>query len=382
MSDTFFHGVRTTEVTEGARELTVASTSVIGIVGTAPLADAEDYPLDTPILVTDLHAAIVALGATGTLTPALEAILQITTPILVMVRVAEGEGVTAEEDTLEAIIGAIGPKTGVYALLGAESAVGVKPKILGVPGFGVETVAAALGIVAVKLHAFSYVGLDTSDTIAEALVQVEDYAGREIMPIFGDFSSGDAIARALGMRAYLDETQGWHKSLSNVVVPGVTGAVPAIHFDLSDMTSESGVLNEAGITCIINRGGYRFWGNRTLSADPKFIYEPYVRTAQVLKETIASGLMWAVDKPLHPTLARDILETINNEFRELKAQGRIIDANAWLDPTANTQSTLAAGKLTIDYDYTPVPPLEDLTLIQRITDRYLVGFADEVNGAA
>ena len=80
--------------------------------------------------------------------------------------------------------------------------------------------------------------------------------------------------------------------------------------------------------------------------------------------------------------ARDILETINNEFRELKAQGRIIDAKAWLDPTANTQSTLAAGKLTIDYDYTPVPPLEDLTLIQRITDRYLVGFADEVNGAA
>lgn len=34
--------------------------------------------------------------------------------------------------------------------------------------------------------------------------------------------------------------------------------------------------------------------------------------------------------------------------------------------------TLAAGKLTISYDYTPVPPLEDLTFIQTITDRYLV----------
>ncbi|EKN6119933.1 phage tail protein, partial [Yersinia enterocolitica] len=41
--------------------------------------------------------------------------------------------------------------------------------------------------------------------------------------------------------------------------------------------------------------------------------------------------------------------------------------------------TLKAGKLFIDYDYTPVPPLEDLTLRQRITDKYLVNFAAAVN---
>ncbi|MXC54299.1 phage tail protein, partial [Escherichia coli] len=28
-----------------------------------------------------------------------------------------------------------------------------------------------------------------------------------------------------------------------------------------------------------------------------------------------------------------------------------------------------------DYDYTPVPPLENLMLRQRITDQYLVNFA-------
>jgi hypothetical protein len=31
--------------------------------------------------------------------------------------------------------------------------------------------------------------------------------------------------------------------------------------------------------------------------------------------------------------------------------------------------------------YTPVPPLEDLTLRQRITDRYLMNFAESVNAA-
>lgn len=41
--------------------------------------------------------------------------------------------------------------------------------------------------------------------------------------------------------------------------------------------------------------------------------------------------------------------------------------------------TLKAGKLYIDYDYTPVPPLENLTLHQRITDTYLADLSDSVN---
>lgn len=32
----------------------------------------------------------------------------------------------------------------------------------------------------------------------------------------------------------------------------------------------------------------------------------------------------------------------------------------------------------IDYDYTPVPPLENLLLRQRITDRYLADFAGRI----
>jgi len=34
--------------------------------------------------------------------------------------------------------------------------------------------------------------------------------------------------------------------------------------------------------------------------------------------------------------------------------------------------------LYIDYDYTPVPPLEDLTFRQRITDSYLADFASTI----
>ena len=44
------------------------------------------------------------------------------------------------------------------------------------------------------------------------------------------------------------------------------------------------------------------------------------------------------------------------------------------------KESLKAGQLYIDYDYTPVPPLENLMFKQRITDRYLVDFAKAING--
>ncbi len=59
--------------------------------------------------------------------------------------------------------------------------------------------------------------------------------------------------------------------------------------------------------------------------------------------------------------------------------GYIIDADCWFDESANDKETLKAGKLYIDYEYTPVPPLENLTLRQRITDKYLVNLAASVN---
>jgi len=100
----------------------------------------------------------------------------------------------------------------------------------------------------------------------------------------------------------------------------------------------------------------------------------------VLADTIAEGLLWAIDKPMSRSLVKDIIESINAKFRELKAGGYVIDANCWYDETVNTTATLAAGQLHIDYDYTPVPPLENLTLNQRITDRYLADFASGVTG--
>lgn len=91
--------------------------------------------------------------------------------------------------------------------------------------------------------------------------------------------------------------------------------------------------------------------------------------------------MWAVDKPLTPSLAKDIIEGINAKLRELILGGYLLGGECWLDPEINTPEVIKSGRFYIDYDYTPVPPLEDLMFRQRITDRYLVDFAARVAAA-
>ena len=115
------------------------------------------------------------------------------------------------------------------------------------------------------------------------------------------------------------------------------------------------------------------------SDDPLFLFENYTRTAQVLADTMAEAHAWAIDKPVTATLIRDIVAGINAKFRELKNNGYIVDGSCWYDPESNSVETLKVGKLYIDYDYTPVPPLENLTLRQRITDTYLANLSESVN---
>ena len=51
MSENFLHGVEVLEIDTGSRPISTVRSSVIGIVGTAPLADEEAFPLNTPVLI-------------------------------------------------------------------------------------------------------------------------------------------------------------------------------------------------------------------------------------------------------------------------------------------------------------------------------------------
>ncbi|EHZ1489215.1 phage tail sheath protein [Citrobacter freundii complex sp. 2024EL-00237] len=393
MSD-FHHGVEVVEINDGTRTISTVSTAVVGMVCTASDADAGAFPLNEPVLITNPQSAIAKAGTKGTLAKSLQLIANQSKPVVVVVRVAEGTGddEEAQKQTISNIIGTTdenGKYTGLKALLTAKAVTGVKPRILGVPGLDTQEVATALVSVAQKLRAFAYVSAWGCKTISDVIAYRENFSARELMIIWPEFLGWDttasatttsyATAIALGLRAKIDNDTGWHKTLSNVGVNEVTGISASVFWDLQEKGTDADLLNEAGVTTLIRADGFRFWGNRNCSDDPLFQFENYTRTAQVIADTMAEGHMWANDKPITATLIRDIIDGINAKFRELKSGGYIIDATCWFDEEANSKESLKAGKLFIDYDYTPVPPLEHLTLRQRITDKYLANLISSVN---
>ncbi|HGY9620359.1 TPA: phage tail sheath protein [Pseudomonas putida] len=389
MAGEYHHGVRVLEINEGTRPIRTVSTAVVGVVCTAEDADPVMFPLNTPVLLTNVQSAIAKAGTKGTLAATLQAIADQTKPLTIVVRVATGT--TAAETTSNIIGGtnASGKYTGMKALLAAQSQLKVKPRILGVPGLDTLPVATALVSIAQQLRGFAYLSANGCKTKEEATAYRENFGAREAMVIWPDFLqwstatnatvTAPAVARALGLRAKLDQEVGWHKTLSNIPVDGVTGISADVFWDLQNPATDANYLNGNEVTTLINESGFRFWGSRTCTDDPLFAFENYTRTAQVLADSIADAHLWAMDKPMHSSLVRDILEGINAKFRELVAGGYILGGSAWYDEEANSATTLKEGKLFIDYDYTPVPPLEDLTLRQRITDRYLANFASSIN---
>ncbi|WP_272685943.1 phage tail sheath protein [Providencia sp. PROV071] len=390
MAQDYHHGVRVIELNEGTRPIRTINTAIVGMVCTADDADTKAFPLNTPVLITDVKNAAGKAGETGTLARSLDAIGNQSKPVTVVVRVEQGE---SEAETTSNIIGGTTPdgrKTGLQALTVAQGRLGVKPRILAVPAHDTQAVSSTLAGIAQKMRAMAYISAYGSKTISDAIDYRKNFNQRELILIWPEFQSWDTVANAesniyatacaLGLRAKIDNEIGWHKTLSNVGVNGVTGISADVSWDLQDPATDAGLLNENDITTLIRNNGFKFWGSRTCSDDPLFAFESYTRTAQVLSDTIAEGLDWSIDGTLNPSLARDIIESINAKLRSMTTQGYLLGGECWFDPDVNTKEELKSGKLYIDYDYTAVPPLENLLLRQRITDRYLLDFGSKIKG--
>lgn len=300
MAQDYHHGVRVVEVNDGTRSITTVSTAIVGMVCTGDDADASVFPLNKPVLLTDVLTASGKAGESGTLARSLDAIADQAKPVTVVVRVAQGE---TEAETTSNIIGGVtadGKKTGIKALLSAQSQLGVKPRILGVPGHDTQAVSTELLSVAQSLRGFAYLSAYGCKTVEEAIAYRENFSQREGMLIWPDFINFDTVlqadatayatARALGLRAKIDEQTGWHKTLSNVGVNGVTGLSADVFWDLQDPATDAGLLNQNDVTTLIRKDGFRFWGSRCLSDDPLFQFENYTRTAQVLAGVLSLAL--------------------------------------------------------------------------------------------
>lgn len=381
------HGITANEYTEGVRSISDISTAIIGMVCTAEDADANAFPLNTPIFATSAYDLLAKAGTKGTLAKSLDAIVDQADAQVVIVRVAESKN--AEEQKANIIGTAEGGKyTGLKALRRAKAVTGYTPKILGVPELDSQDVLTELVGIAHATRAFAYGSAGGNPDITEVGNYRKNFGQRELMLIDNEFMAFDpttkktetaaTIARILGARAKLDKNVGWHKSISNTEINGVSGLKFARSFDLLDKNCDANTLNNKDVTTLIREDGFRVWGNRTCTNDSMMAFEVATRTAQIIQETIASAFMWALDKPMHPSLMEDIIMAINAKLAQYVNKGYILGARVFIDKTLNTSETVQAGQFTISYEFTWVPPLENMVFNQHVTDTFFVNLVDKV----
>ena len=381
------HGITANEYTEGVRSISDISTAIIGMVCTAEDADAKVFPLNTPIFATSAYDLLAKAGTKGTLAKSLDAIVDHADAQVVIVRVNDSKNT---EELKTNVIGTAegGNYTGLKALRRAKAVTGFTPKILGCPELDSQDVLTELVGVAQATRAFAYGSAGGNPDITEVGNYRKNFGQRELMLIDNEFMAFDpttkktetaaTIARVLGARAKLDKNVGWHKSISNTEINGVSGLKFARSFDLLDKNCDANTLNNKDVTTLIREDGFRVWGNRTCTNDSMMAFEIATRTAQIIQETIAYAFMWALDKRLHPSMMEDIIIAINAKLAQYVNKGYILGARVFIDKTLNTSETVQAGQFTISYEFTWVPPLENMVFNQHVTDTFFVNLVDKV----
>ncbi|MFD0726970.1 phage tail sheath subtilisin-like domain-containing protein [Lysobacter brunescens] len=381
-----FHGINIVESSVGARPASRAPNAVIYLVATGDDADADTFPANDQVLITNVRAAVGAAGTTGTLRGALLAIADQCEPLVIVMRVPAGEDAAATAaNTIGSSSGAT--YTGLQGARVSRQRFGLVPKIIGAPGLETQAVIAAMVSVAQAVRGMCYANAEGA-TKEEAATFRDNFDARELVLLWPNVVRFDTVeednveapasAYALGMRAKIDATMGWHKTLSNVAINGILGLAQDVSFDILSGANDAGYLNTNDVCAVIHSNGYRFWGNRTTSDDAAFAFESATRTAQVLHEDAADVLAAYIDKPMGVQSIRDMTESMNARARARVALGQLIGARYFIDPALNQPNQLAAGQLRISCTYTAVPPMESITVDQAITDEFFFQFAQAI----
>lgn len=376
----FFHGVTVTLVDTGARPIAIPSSSIIGMVGLFTPAEGLTAPND-PVMLTSYREAVARFGADAPITQAAKAIYEQARAVIVAV------GIPASEDAAtltSAVIGGVtitGQRTGLQALLDGKSRFNAQPRLLIAPGFSsTQAVATAMDALAGKLRAIAIVeGPDTDDEAA--LAYAANFGSKRIYMVDPGVKHWDTTANAevvapnsavvAGLFAQTDSRYGFWASPSNKEIVGITGTTRPIEFLDGDDTCRANLLNAANITTIIRDGGFRLWGNRTLSADPKWAFVTRVRTLDIVMDAILYGHKWAVDRSITRTYVQDVTNGLEAFMRDLRALGAIINFEVYPDPELNTASQLEQGRVYWNIRFTDVPPAENPQFRVEVTNQWI-----------
>ncbi|MBD0786718.1 phage tail protein [Vibrio sp. Y2-5] len=383
---TFKHGIFGVTDNSGVRPMQMADTSFAVVVGTAPDADAETYPLNKPVLVAGNIHKIAKLDMVGnnagTLPDALEAIYDQKRCAIAIIRVEEGVDAAA---TILNIIGGVDPvtgaKSGLEAILDVQSITGKRPRLLHVPDFLKEqAVLTKLLPIATRLRCKVF-GECPGTTYEEAVAYRQLWGDKRLELFWPRMKNAEG--RLVPMSSYMlgleiqkdqDPNYGYSASISNLKINGTLGTEIPIDYADGDTNCMAHLLNENQITTVILDDGYRSWGNLSCSDDPKWRFNSHVRVNDMILDMITTSLKWARDRKILRTFVEDVTDSVQQGLDGETRAGHLYGATAWADPDLNPPESIIAGNFYLDYDFTPPGIAQNIT----VTSHFINDYADVI----
>ncbi|EKO3963154.1 phage tail sheath C-terminal domain-containing protein [Vibrio plantisponsor] len=383
---TFKHGIFGVTDNSGVRPMQMADTSFAVVVGTAPDADAETYPLNKPVLVAGNIHKIAKLDMVGnnagTLPDALEAVYDQKRCAIAIIRVEEGVDAAA---TILNIIGGVDPvtgaKSGIEAILDVQSITGKRPRLLHVPDFLKEqAVLTKLLPIATRLRCKVF-GECPGTTYEEAVAYRQLWGDKRLELFWPRMKNAEG--RLVPMSSYMlgleiqkdqDPNYGYSASISNLKINGTLGTEIPIDYADGDTNCMAHLLNENQITTVILDDGYRSWGNLSCSDDPKWQFNSHVRVNDMILDMITTSLKWARDRKILRTFVEDVTDSVQQGLDGETRAGHLYGATAWADPDLNPPESIIAGNFYLDYDFTPPGIAQNIT----VTSHFINDYADVI----
>ncbi|SDB57530.1 phage tail sheath family protein [Bauldia litoralis] len=388
MSDPTF-GISITRIDNEPRPAVWSDMAVVGLIGTAPNADADLFPLDTPVFMySDDRAKVPALGTAGTISGALSLInaqlgeFQVAAKVVV-VRVAEGADA---DETIVNIVGD-GLTTGLAAFVDAGPVLGVIPRLLCAPGFtsqrtgtDANAVCAALPPICTKLLAHAVVdgpatseqdAIDWRETISsdriipvDPAVKVLDETLETVVPM------SPAVIGVAVRRDHEKQGRPFH-SWANQPVQGIVGPSRPINFSLTDGATEGqrllanniGVVlrGEMGVETAIASGGFVFVGTDNAGEDDLWRFYNVTRGRDYIHLMFLRTLRFYLGRfNITGQTVQAVVNTMSFALRDLKADGDILGYEVKFTRDQNSPEQLRLGKFTINFAAEEAPVLRYL----------------------
>jgi phage tail sheath protein FI len=393
-----FSDLKSNIVSIDARDATT-----IGMVMPAPAADADIYPLDTPVVIdTEDSDKVAALGV-GL---ALDAINQITSEgvivNVVFVRVQHSLGTDpAAKLAAEtgAIVGSSALKTGVWALLDAETITGYKPGIIIAPGYTSQRTgnlknAVATAISTVKDMLVDCIGITdaTATSDADALTYAQDF--KTVLGMVACYPAvivelgGEQVTRPMsphvaGAIVRRDKEVGTpYKAAWNRPLKGILGPSKTISYRDGDPSCQANVLVQGGLATVIE--GSTLWAPYTTATDSTVAaYRSLkrIRTRRAIEAAIMPAMRAYLSDDVGAHGVTLVTQSLSLFCEDVKTLGAIIDYEIVWKRALNNNTNLRDGIIRLKLRFEETPDLVDLQIYTEPQPEAFDVLADQIAAA-